>query len=303
MKVLKRLKGLVEGKWPLILATRKLKNSSNTESLTGKILYKMAYDRNPILSLLADKVSVRDYVKSKIGESYLTKEIAVLEDPEEIRYLNFPSNFALKANHGSGAMILVWDGAASVQGLPIRPVTPDWNQYLINPKNWDDELALRLAKIWFGQNYYFRVGQFPEWGYKNIKPMLLVEEILTNSQGQLPEDYKFFIAHGRCQFVQVDTSRFSGHSRDLYTPAWSHIPVTNIYPNSGEALKRPLALEEMIEVAEKLGEDTDFVRVDLYVTSSGVKFGELTNYPGGGVEPYSPNAFDALLCQSWKPSY
>jgi hypothetical protein len=301
--ILKRVRGLLKRKWPLSLANKELKNASNEKTLTGKILLKMAYDRNPRLTMFADKVAVRDYVKSKVGEKYLSLEIARLENPEELRGLELPKNFALKSNHGSGAMILVWEGASLDQGLPNRPRKPNWNQYLIHPNSWNQDLAIKLCKQWLYQNYFYRVGQYPEWGYKDIKPMLLVEELLTNSKNELPEDYKFFVANGRCQFIQVDTSRFNGHCRDLYTTDWTHIPVENIYPNSGQNLEKPSSLEEMVQVAEKLGEDTDFIRVDLYVTSKGIKFGELTNYPGGGVEPYSPNEFDFLLCQSWKPNY
>lgn len=301
--LLKRVRGLLRGRWPLALAMRSLKKSSHEQSLTGKILYKMAYDRNPKLTLFADKVLVRQYVRSKVGEKYLAAEIATLDNPEELRGLHLPENFALKSNHGSGGMILVWDGADRGIRLPESPRRPNWSQFLIHSDDWDQESAIRLARVWFEQNYFYRIGQFPEWGYKKIKPRLLIEEILTNSKDELPEDYKFFVANGRCQFVQVDTSRFQNHCRDIYTPEWAHVPVENIYPNSGQILKKPDALEEMIKIAEVLGEDTDFIRVDLYNTSKGVKFGELTNYPGGGVEPYSPAVFDRLLCQDWEPRY
>ena len=40
----------------------------------------------------------------------------------------------------------------------------------------------------------------------------------------------------------------------------------------------------MIEIAERLGEGVDFVRVDLYDVDGRVVFGELTNYPAGGTD-------------------
>ncbi|MBN9099980.1 MAG: hypothetical protein J0I49_17980 [Pseudonocardia sp.] len=41
-------------------------------------------------------------------------------------------------------------------------------------------------------------------------------------------------------------------------------------------------MPEMIQVAERLGAGTDFVRVDLYDIDGRVVFGELTSFPAGG---------------------
>lgn len=55
----------------------------------------------------------------------------------------------------------------------------------------------------------------------------------------------------------------------------------------------------MIEVAERLGADTDFVRVDLYHLTGRVIFGELTSFPAGGDSPFDPESFDEEFGRSW----
>ena len=51
------------------------------------------------------------------------------------------------------------------------------------------------------------------------------------------------------------------------------------------SIPRPEGLEEMLNVARKLSEDFDFVRVDLYEVDGRIWFGELTFTPFTGVLP------------------
>ena len=59
----------------------------------------------------------------------------------------------------------------------------------------------------------------------------------------------------------------------------------------------------MIDVAERLSAGVDFVRVDLYETRNGVKFGELTNYPEGGSGPFTPSELNVEFGRRWNPYY
>ena len=44
---------------------------------------------------------------------------------------------------------------------------------------------------------------------------VIVEELLAGAGGGVPDDYKFFVFHGRCAFVQVDTGRFGASHAGL----------------------------------------------------------------------------------------
>jgi hypothetical protein len=303
LKILVRLRGLAKGKWPIGLAKRSLLRSANSKDLSGKILRKMAFDRDPKLTMFADKYFVRDYVEQKVGSKFLNKLIAYGDSVELLRSLKLPTNFALKSNNGSGGMILVWENAPLENQLPKSRVRNVWSQHLVHPSNFQLDRAGGLAKHWLSNNYYFRLGQFPEWAYKNIKPMLLLEELMFDEEGLLPSDYKFFMANGKCLFIQVDTSRFDGHRRDLYTESWQKIPGSYQYPESSSNIARPRYLDEMLSVAKALATGVDFVRVDLYETNKGVKFGELTNYPGGGIEEFTPKSLDYEFGADWSQGY
>lgn len=303
LKVLVILRAFSKGKWPLCLAKRTLLMSANTKDLSGKILRKMALDRDPVLTMFADKYLVRDYVEQKAGSKYLNKLIASGDSIDILRSLMLPTNFALKSNNGSGGMILVWENAPLENKLPKGKVKNVWSQHLVQPVNFQLDRAADLAKNWLSSNYYFRPGQFPEWAYKYIKPMLLIEELMFDEEGHLPSDYKFFMANGKCLFIQVDTSRFDGHRRDLYTESWEKISGSYLYPESSSAITRPSCLDEMLSVANALASGVDFVRVDLYETNEGVKFGEMTNYPEGGNGKFTPKSLDNEFGATWRQEY
>ena len=55
----------------------------------------------------------------------------------------------------------------------------------------------------------------------------------------------------------------------------------------------------MIKGAETLGEGFSFVRVDLYAILDRPKFGEMTFYPGSGLDPFSPDSLDQRLGSYW----
>ena len=55
----------------------------------------------------------------------------------------------------------------------------------------------------------------------------------------------------------------------------------------------------MIEVAERLGAETDFVRVDLYVLPNRIVVGELTSFPAAGDSPFDPPSFNARFGRHW----
>lgn len=70
-------------------------------------------------------------------------------------------------------------------------------------------------------------------------------------------------------------------------------------------MDRPETLDEMLNIARKLSEPFDMVRVDLYSVEDQVFFGELTHYPRGGYGSWDPQSFDFELGKRWnqQPDY
>ena len=96
-----------------------------------------------------------------------------------------------------------------------------------------------------------------------------------------------------CRYIQVDAGRFGGRTQDFYDADWKHLPMSGGPAWISPERERPERLDEMISIAERLGAETDFVRVDLYALPDRIVFGELTSYPAGGDSPFEPQWFDA----------
>jgi hypothetical protein len=201
----------------------------------------------------------------------------------------------VKPTHGSGTAILVSDGAPAEARLPIEPGS--WVYRHVRPGAAPREEVVRIARGWLAQLY----GRGPnrEWVYGRVPRRILVEELLGGVDGGVPDDYKFFVFHGRCAVVQVDAGRFGRRAQDFFEPDWRHLPLSGGPPWADPAPARPVCLTEMIQLAERLGADTDFVRVDLYDVDGRVVFGELTSFPAGGDSPFDPESFDEEFGRPW----
>ena len=211
-----------------------------------------------------------------------------------------PRSFVAKVNHGSGGVWLVDDSAPpglSVRGESRnpRPAAPGdgWNRVLTRPDELDWELLVKTLGEWLRLRY---TDRYVEWAYLEIEPRVLIEEYLAAPDG-VPPDYKFFVFDGQARLVQVDTDRFGTHERNFYLPDWTPLEVECAWPRAREEWPRPSSLAELITVAEALGQETDFVRVDLYDVNGRVVFGELSNYPEGGTAPFAPQSFNLELGQ------
>ena len=63
--------------------------------------------------------------------------------------------------------------------------------------------------------------------------------------------------------------------------------------------ERSHTMDAMIAAAEKLGDRFDFVRVDFYEVEGKPRFGEMTFYPGSGLNRFDPVSLDAMMGREW----
>lgn len=139
-----------------------------------------------------------------------------------------------------------------------------------------------------------------EWGYGAARRLLLLEERIPTADGKPPVDYKFFVFDGRIELIQVNRDRFEEKVTASFVDAdWHPFPVRQA-DRPVVDVQRPVELEKMVEIARVLGAGWDFIRVDLYAVDGAVWFGEYTPYPGGGLLPYDPMAFDHEQGLHWK---
>jgi len=253
---------------------KQILNFSNPLTFNAKLNYLKYFDRNPLNSRLVDKFAVRDYVKAKIGEDYLNELFGVYKSVEEIDFKTLPDSFVLKATHGS-SWVIVCD----------------------NIKNFNEEIEKKNMQFWLDNNFYDMWG---EWIYKNVEPRIVCERFLKNENETSLLDYKFYCFNGVPNFIHVDLDRAKKHERNFYDLNWVRLPFGLCYPESNRDVPKPKQLELMIDLAKQLSTDFKFVRVDLYEVNNKVIFGELTFYPGNGLEIFTPKKYDRIFGDALK---
>ena len=142
--------------------------------------------------------------------------------------------------------------------------------------------------------------QYREWPYKNVKPRILAEECLESETETGLKDYKVFCCNGEPKLIKVNYDVETDYKSNWYTPLWEYMKGTTINDPSHEEIQieKPQLLDELLDKARVLSKNIPFVRVDFYILPEGLKFGELTFYPGSGFEKFDPESFDEEI-GSW----
>ena len=131
-----------------------------------------------------------------------------------------------------------------------------------------------------------------EWAYVHIEPLLVVEELLSEVP---PIDYRFVCYHSKVKWMYVRIQENNIIYMNLYNLQWEQLYAQYDHLNYYKPLPKPDALNEMVSVAEILAKGADLVRVDLYNIEGKIFFGELTNYPNGGMAPFTPSKWDTIF--------
>ncbi|MCW2814102.1 MAG: hypothetical protein JWN84_1557 [Nocardioides sp.] len=260
-----------------------------------KVRYKMLRDHRPLLVTWADKAAVRDHVAAVVGERYLPRLHHLLDDPGQLADVPLPQSYVVKPTHGSGTAIVVSPAAPADARLP----EPRWAWVYahVRPDVVPRGQLAAIGRSWVAQLY----GRGPnrEWAYGQVPRRVIVEELLEGPDGGIPDDYKLFVFHGVCHWIGVDRGRFEDRTQDFFTPDWEHVALSGGHPWADPPVPRPDRLAEMLDVAERLGRDTDFVRVDLYLLPDRVVLGELTSLPAGGDSPFHPASYNEVFGRPW----
>lgn len=226
----------------------------------------------PLMTRLADKYAVRDWVASKIGEQYLVPLLGVWEYAEEVDVSALPSRFVLKANHGSHMLHVVTD------------------------KTSLDLSALRVEMArWLATDYAFMMS--PQLQYANIPRRIIAEAYLENRSGEL-YDWKVWCFKGKAHFIEF-ISRKDGVFRFVFLDrAWNPAPFGYRLPGRETIAPppKPDNLDELLRLAETLAAGFEFVRVDFYRLDDGsYLFGEMTFSPAGGNGRFDPPEWNAKI--------
>lgn len=252
----------------------------NPKTFNEKMQWLKIYDRKSEYTKMVDKYAVREYVSKKIGDEYLIPLLGVWEKFEDINFNELPDKFVLKCTHDSGGVMICKE-----------------------KKYFDKNKAKLFFDKHLSNNYYYGTREYP---YKNIKPKIIAEKYLEDEIiKQTPEDYKLMCFNGKvkCSFVCTERGSDNGLKVTFFDEYWKKLPFSRMYPASTQDIPKPINYDKMVELSEILASNIPFVRIDFYEVNNKLYFGEITFYPGSGLEEFTPVEWDYKLGELIKLPY
>ena len=241
---------------------------ANPKTFNEKIQWLKLNFRKDIQTTLADKYAVRGWLAGHFGREYLIPLLFSTSDPDEIRPENIPDvPCIIKSTHDCGKWFICRDKGAV-----------DWKR------------LRRLCRLWLFRNYYY-VSH--EWHYKNIPPRIIVEKLLLNREGKIPNDYKLEFFNGRLGFVYCSIDREGGNYRNMYDPDWKPMYFSwGSHPERGPEIEPPASFGKMLSIGSQIARMFKHVRVDFYDVDGKLYYGEVTFHHGNGFNRFSPDSYD-----------
>jgi len=240
-------------------------------SWSEKMDWRMLHDRRAQLVVASDKLAAKDVATAAGVDCPRTlwsgTDLAGLAD------VDLGEHWVLKPNHRSGGLVHFGSGPADPDAL--APVV----------EGWLDVGAEELRR--------------GEWAYGRTRRLLVAEERL-GVPGEDLVDLKVHVFAGEPALVQVHHERFTDHRARYYRPDWTPVEVHVHGIGEAETVPAPPHLDDVVAAASRLGADWDYLRVDLYDLPDGVRFGELTAYPGSGLSEFRQDRWlDEELGRRW----
>lgn len=241
-------------------------------SFNEKLQWLKLYDRDSRYTMMVDKYEAKRYIGDLAGSEFVVPTLGVWDTFDEINFDDLPARFVLKCTHDSGGLVVCRDKGSLDMGAAKRKIS-------------------RSLK----SNYFYHSR---EWPYKDVKPRVIAERYLEESEPGLT-DYKFFFFNGEPKFLYISvgmenhgTSKMSFYDlKGVEQPFYR-----SDYAQYHDAVL-PANFDGMVELAKTISDDVraPFVRIDLYSIDGCIYFSEITFSPCGGMIPFEPAGVDLEL--------
>jgi len=252
--------------------SRRFPSLRNPVGLNEKINWRILNDHRDLWVWTCDKLAMKEHVRELAPRALIPRTIWAGMDVAELADLTIEGRWILKPNNGSG-VVIAGEGQPDVSDLAARTA------------QWDREFQWRTLG---------------ETAYLGASPVTILEEWIGDDANP-PDDYKLFVYEGVVRYIHAHDGRLGTHRASMYSPDWTRITADQrgILPHEHD-LPRPAHLEAMIEIAQQVARDFDFIRIDLFDTPEGVWFGETTPYPWSGARPFVPESFEREAGDHWR---
>ncbi len=241
-----------------------------SRDVNEKVNWRIIHDRRDRLAWTCDKIRVKEFA-NRLGID-VPRTIWTGTDLDEIALLRLPAAWVLKPNNRSG-LVMFGNGP-----------TPHLEEIRRTVDSWTADARV-IAK--------------GEWAYTQADPGLVLEERIGPMPGS-PTDYKVYAFDGEPHMILVDVDRFGRHRRTRSTHrtggpwhsatgcrCWESSPGRQGWTPCSGRLDRwpPSSTSCALTSTSRLATSTS---------------GELTPYPGGGLEPMKPRSADHELGRLWR---
>lgn len=242
-------------------------NLDNPQKYSEKLQWLKLYDHNPLYTKMVDKYESKSYVKEKVGEQYIVKTYGIYDNFDEIDFNKLPNKFIMKCTHDSGGTFICKD-----------------------KMNFNYKKAKKVIKKCLKRKYFYL---HREWPYKNVKPRIIIEELLENKNSKDLLEYNFFMFNGKPEFFMLcygdkRTNRYN----DYYDMDCKRLNIKLDYMTSDNNITKPKNFDKMVEISKKLSANIPSLRVDLYVCNNKIYVGELTFFHWAGFTNFEPQKYD-----------
>ena len=244
----------------------------NPKTFSEKLQWLKVNYRDPIQTVMVDKYEAKNFIAQRVGEQYIIRTLAVWDSVEDIDFDALPNQFVLKCTHDSGGIVICKD------------------------KSSFDREAAKAKLSTSLQRDYSRIAR--EWPYKDVPRRIIAEEYLSELGSNEILDYKMYCFHGKPKLTVVCSDRFSktGTRMNFYDIDWKPMGIHfGHYPPLSTEFPKPATYEEMKRLTAELSKDCPFLRVDFYEIKGRLYIGELTFFPGAGLEQFCPMTKDYEL--------
>lgn len=268
--------------------TGKKLNLHNPQTFNEKLQWLKLYDRNPLYTIMADKVKAKEYVAKKIGEQYIIPTLGVWKSADDIDFDSLPDRFVIKCNHNSGKGMYICRDKSRMNVNEVR-------------KGLSEGL----------REDYYKHGR--EWPYRDVPRRILAEQYMESEKpsfvnsdveekvsrvGDL-RDYKFYCFNGEPKLCQVISDRAVDEKIDFYDMNWNRIiglvGLTSGVHNSDRDMPCPHSFEDMLSCARILSKGIPFSRIDFYDISGRAYWGEITFFPASGFGFFKPDGWNKKI--------
>ncbi|WP_407377530.1 glycosyltransferase [Methanobrevibacter sp.] len=228
-------------------------NLEKPETFNQKIQWLKLYYETPDVKRLSDQLFVRDWVKNRIGDAYLTPIYRTFDLDDEIDFSEIPESFTLGINFSSDNILSVRDKNNFTQ-----------QQYKEILNRWMKKGRTAVKNM--------------ELMVTDIHPKLFIETFLSPD---VPE-FSFFCFNGIHKLTQI---RYNKGTEDCYYQIFDlkqQVVASSDPGSAGFPVAIPKQYGEMIKLAEKTACDFPFVSVSFQIENDQISFTGMSFAPESG---------------------